>query len=403
MPAPFASRISKAPKSFIREILKVTDQPEIISFAGGLPLPDLFPHRQMQEAATAVLASQGPAALQYSTTEGYPPLREWIAARYKTRHGLRVEPDDLLITTGSQQALDLAAKVFIDPGDTVLLERPGYLGAIQSFSLFEPRFAGVDLLSDGPDIEALAELLATREVKLFYCVPTFQNPSGLSYSLEKRKAVAELLAGAGTILLEDNPYGELRFAGTDNPPLTSFAPSDRALLLGSFSKIVAPGLRVGWVMAPPALREKLVLAKQAADLHTSTLTQRILHRYLQDNDLELHLNEIRERYGQHCRLMIEAIERHFPSQVHCTHPQGGMFLWAALPEEYDAMELFDLAIKEKVAFVPGSPFYADGQGKNTFRLNFSNASPDRIEEGVARIGRCIKRLLEAGQGRCIQP
>lgn len=394
MPHRFATRIRKAHKSFIREILKVTQSPEIISFAGGLPLPDLFPNREMERAAVTVLSSHGAEALQYSTTEGYPPLREWIAKRYKERNGLDVDPENITITTGSQQALDMAAKVFIDPGDTVLIERPGYLGAIQAFSLFEPVFEGVDLQHDGPDLNALAEILGSGDVKLYYAVPTFQNPSGLSYSKEKREAVASLLAERDTVLLEDNPYGELRFAGDELPPLGASLLDSNALLMGSFSKVVAPGLRLGWVVSPPAMRDKLVLAKQAADLHTSTLLQRILHRYLIDNDLDAHLTRIKERYGEHCQLMLAAIDTHFPKEVRCTRPEGGMFLWGSLPDGYDAMELFNLAIDNKVAFVPGRPFYTDGRGENTFRLNFSNADPTHIEEGIARLGQCISQLLD---------
>ena len=394
MPHRFATRVRKAHKSFIREILKVTDQPEIISFAGGLPLPDLFPCRGMERAAVTELSSNGQAALQYATTEGYAPLREWIAKRYQERHGMEVTANDVVITTGSQQALDLAAKVFINPGDTVLVERPGYLGAIQSFSLFEPVFATVDLQHDGPDLNALAAVLGENQVKLFYAVPTFQNPSGLSYSREKREAVAGLLASRDTLLVEDNPYGELRFAGEECPPLAAFLGLDKALLMGSFSKIVSPGLRVGWLLAPEHLRDKIVLAKQAADLHTSTLTQRVLHRYLTENSIDEHIATIRERYGEHCRLMLAAIDRHFPPEVRCTRPEGGMFLWGSLPEGYDSMDLFNLAIENKVAFVPGRPFYVDGSGENTFRLNFSNANPERIEEGIARLGRCLAQLLE---------
>lgn len=394
MPHRFATRIRKVHKSFIREILKVTEQPDVISFAGGLPLPDLFPHRDMERAAVEVLSSEGPAALQYAATEGYAPLREWIARRYETRFGMDVDPDTVLITTGSQQALDLTAKVFLNPGDTVLLERPGYLGAIQSFSLFEATFASVDLLYDGPDLNDLAEALGDNKVKLFYTVPTFQNPSGISYSLEKRQAVAGLLKDRDTILLEDDPYGELRFAGEHLPPLISFLEPHNALLMGSFSKIVAPGLRVGWLVAPPALHDKLVLAKQASDLHSSTLTQRIVYRYLLDNDLDVHIEAIRECYGEHCRLMLEAIDRHFPKDVRCTRPEGGMFIWGTLPEGLDAMDLFNLAIEEKVAFVPGRPFYVDAQGENTFRCNFSNARPEHIEEGILRLARCMERLLD---------
>lgn len=394
MPHRFASRMRKAHKSFIREILKVTEQPDVISFAGGLPNPEFFPFRAMERAAVQVISMQGPEALQYSTTEGYFPLREWIAARYKIRYGMNVDPARICITTGSQQALDMVAKVLLNPGDTVLVERPGYLGAIQCFSLYEPVFEGIDLQHDGPDLNALSSCIAKRNVKLFYVAPTFQNPSGLSYSLEKRQAVADLLRGKDVMLLEDNPYGELRFAGQDLPPMAQNMLLDNAMLLGSFSKIVAPGMRVGWIVAPELFLDKLVLAKQAADLHTSTLAQRIVHRFLTDNDLEQHLAIIREHYGESCRAMLQAAEEFFPPEVAVTRPEGGMFLWARLPEGHDAMDLFNLAIEQRVAFVPGRPFHWDGSGENCFRLNFSNAAPDIIRQGMERLGACIRQLLD---------
>ncbi len=396
MPHRFASRMRKAHKSFIREILKVTEKPEIISFAGGLPCPDLFPFRDMERAAVQVISMNGPEALQYSTTEGYPPLREWIAMRYKTKYGMDIDPARICITTGSQQALDIVAKVLLNPGDTVLVERPGYLGAIQCFSLYEPVFQGIELQHDGPDLNALSICIAKKNVKLFYAAPTFQNPSGLSYSLEKRQAVADLLRGKDVVLLEDNPYGELRFAGQDLPPMAQNMLRENALLMGSFSKIVAPGMRVGWIVAPELFLDKLVLAKQAADLHTSSLTQRIIHRFLTDADLEKHLELIREHYGEHCSTMLQAAEEHFPPGVTVTRPEGGMFLWARLPEGYDAMDLFNLSIERGVAFVPGRPFHWDGSGENCFRLNYSNASPETIRLGMERLGACIRQLLDNG-------
>ena len=307
---------------------------------------------------------------------------------------MEISPDQICITTGSQQGLDIVAKSFINPGDTVLVERPGYLGAIQCFSLYEPVFESVELQHDGPDLNALSKIIAERDVKLFYAVPTFQNPSGLTYSLEKRKAVADLLRGKDVILLEDNPYGELRFSGQDVPPMAQNFLHSNALLMGSFSKIVAPGLRLGWVVAPEEFYDKLILAKQAADLHTSTLNQRIVHRFLVDNDLSKHLELIKDNYGENCRAMIKAMEEHFPPEVTFTRPEGGMFVWASLPEGYDAMDLFNLAIEKNVAFVPGRSFYCDGTGENCLRINFSNSSLKNIREGIERIGSCIRQLLD---------
>lgn len=392
MPA-FAKRMSQVRRSFIREILKVTADPSIISFAGGLPKPDLFPIGPMADAAARVLAENGSAALQYSVTEGEPELREWIAARYKTKKGMDVDPANVLITSGSQQSLDLLGKVFLDPGDLLAVELPGYIGAIQAFSLFEPEFAGVPLTPQGPDIDRLTDLLLSRKAKMFYAVPNFQNPSGMTYGFAARRAVAEVLRMADTVFIEDDPYGELRFCGEHQPPVSSLLPGGDAFMLGTFSKIAAPGLRLGWVVATPAAFPKLVTAKQASDLHSSTFVQRVLIRSLLDNDLDAHIAKIRAVYGAQRDLMLERIKAEFPEGVTCTEPEGGMFLWVTLPEGCSAFALFDLCIKEKVAFVPGGPFYVDGGGERAMRLNFSNADPDHIVEGIARMGRGIKALL----------
>lgn len=392
MPELFARRMSTVHRSFIREILKVTADPEIISFAGGLPNPELFPVDAMDKASREVFAEIGASALQYSTTEGDAGLRAIIAKRYEGR-GLTVNPDHILVTTGSQQILDICAKVFLDKGDKVVIERPGYLGAIQAFSIFEPEFVTISLESDGPN---LAELEAALKdgAKCFYAVPNFQNPSGVSYSLEKRKAVAELMDRYEALFVEDDPYGELRFMGEDMPSVFSFCEKP-GILCGSFSKIAAPGFRIGWVVAPEkAVYDKLVIAKQASDLHTSTVSQAIMRRYMETNDIESHVGLIRERYGRQRACMVEMIGKYFPEGVTITEPEGGMFLWATLPESISSMDLFDIAIKEKVAFVPGRPFYVDGSGENTLRLNFSNSDEARIEEGIARLGKAIKTMLK---------
>ncbi len=387
-----ASRLAAVRPSFIREILKVTEDPSVISFAGGLPNPDLFPLQALDEAAVRVLKEEGAQALQYSTTEGFLPLREWIAARYADR-GVRVSPDDILITTGSQQGLDLIGKCFIDRNEAVLLERPGYLGAIQAFALMEPRFCTVALGTDGPNLDELAQILEADTPTVFYTVPNFQNPSGVCWSAGKRIAAAELLEQSQTLFVEDDPYGELRFAGVSHPLVSARLEPNRRIMLGSFSKIAAPGLRVGWLVAGPQLRRHLVTAKQAADLHTSTLNQRILARFLKDNDLDAHIATIREAYGRHAAVMIQAMEEHFPDEVEFTRPEGGMFLWVTLPQGCSAMALFEKAIEAKVAFVPGAPFYVDDSGGNTLRVNFSNANETMIEEGVHRLAGCLKSYL----------
>ncbi len=398
----FATRTRAIKRSFIREILKVTEEPDVISFAGGLPNPSLFPVQEFSAAAAKVLAAEGERALQYSTTEGFPPLREFIAKRYRERKGLAVQASSILITNGSQQGLDLLGKIFLDPGDLVLIERPAYLGAIQAFALYEPEFHTVLLEEDGPDLESLAEELATggRGPKLFYTVPNFQNPSGISYGRDKRAAVGRLLAGSDTVAVEDDPYGELRFLGEDLPMLAGSL-GDRAVLLGSFSKIVAPGIRLGWVCAPEAVMQRLVTAKQGSDLHSNYFSQRVLYQYLCDNDLDAHIGRIRAAYGAQREAMVKMLELHCPPEVRWTRPEGGMFLWLTLPERLDAMELFERAIKERVAFVPGAPFYVDGGGSTTLRLNFSNSDLARIETGIIRLSKAMKELLAGSSARAV--
>lgn len=390
----FARRMGSVHRSFIREILKVTADPSIISFAGGLPNPECFPCEAIAEAAQRALTDHPVSALQYSTSEGDPELRAWIAERYHKRMGLDLSPDDILITTGSQQCVDLVAKVFLNQGDVVVLERPAYLGAIQSFSVYEPRFRTIPLHDDGPDLDALETLLDEGPAKLFYAVPNFQNPSGLSYSLEKRKAVAELCLRRDLLFVEDDPYGELRFRGEHLPSVYTFA-QGASLLMGSFSKIASPGFRIGWLVARGPVRDALIRVKQASDLHTPSLTQRIMVELLKHFDMDAHIAMIRERYGSQSRVMVEAIRRHFPEGVRISDPEGGMFLWVTLPEGCSSMRLIDKAVERKVAFVPGKPFYVDpGAGENTLRLNFSNASPEMIEEGVARLGKALREFLE---------
>ena len=391
MPA-FAKRMSQVRRSFIREILKVTADPSIISFAGGLPKPDLFPTGPMAEAAAAVLADSGPAALQYSVTEGEPPLRQWIADRYRVKKGLAVNPDHILITNGSQQSLDLLGKVFLDPGDVVAVELPGYIGAIQAFSVFEPTFAGVPLGSDGPDTDVLVDVLTSRKAKMFYAVPNFQNPSGLTYSLEARRAVAEALRISDALFVEDDPYGELRFSGEDLPPVTAFCSQD-AFMLGTFSKIAAPGLRLGWVVADEKSLPKLVTAKQASDLHCSTLVQRILARYLADNDLDAHIDETKKLYKEKAEYMMACMARYMPEGVTFTSPEGGMFMWATMPEGLRALDVYYAAIARGVAVCPGDPFYEYDRDVRTMRINYSNSTDEKIEKGIKILGDTIRELM----------
>lgn len=387
-----SKRMKKVPESFIREILKVTDAAHVISFAGGLPNPETFPVVEIAKACQTVLAEDGKRALQYASTEGYFPLRQYISARYLVKQGLRIKPEEILITTGSQQALDLAAKVLINEKDNVLIEDPGYLGAIQAFSVFEPVFKTVLLKDDGVDLDGVKKVCKNHKIKLFYSVPNFQNPSGISYSERVRQELAVILEQNGVQFIEDDPYGELRFRGEKLAPVKAHYKD--GILLGSFSKVVAPALRIGWITAPAKIMEKLVIAKQAADLHTNYFSQRILYSYLMENDVDKHIEMIKEIYRAQCDVMIEAVKEHLPSEIKHTSPEGGMFLWLILPKKLKSMDLFDNAIKENVAFVPGAPFYANGGGENTMRLNFSNSSPDKIREGMARLGKVIKKMMK---------
>ena len=393
----FSERARRVPRSFIREILKVAGEPDVISFAGGLPHPGLFPVKGLTEAFTRLMDSGGAEPLQYGASEGYLPLREWVCERYQGRYGLKLSPSNVLITTGSQQGLDLAGKVFLNEDDLLVMERPGYLGAIQAFSYYTTNIQQVPLQGDGPDMSAMETALSRPGRSLLYTIPNFQNPSGLSYNLEKRRAVAALCERFGTLLIEDDPYGELRFTGTDLPTITSFM-NGKSILLGTLSKIAAPGLRIGWMIGEEEVLENLLTAKQAADLHTSTFTQQLAWQYLTLYDVDEHIAVIREVYGRQRDCMISMIGRYFPSEIVVTKPEGGMFLWVTLPEECSSLELFDLAIREKVAFVPGAPFYVDGGGLNTMRLNFSNADEAAIEKGIKRLGKCIGEFLKSRPG-----
>ncbi|AEY00668.1 class I and II aminotransferase [Oceanimonas sp. GK1] len=388
----FAQRFAKVEPSFIREILKVAVNPEVISFAGGLPNPAFFPSEELEVATAKVLQNKGNGALQYAATEGFGPLRDYIAARYRTQHGMEVNPDNILITNGSQQALDLIGKVLVDEGSKLIIEEPGYLGAIQALSVYQPEFQGVSLNDDGPDLNELDALLSEpNHARLMYGVTNFQNPSGLSYSLEKRKAVAERLIKHNVLMVEDNPYGELRFEGEHLPPIAKLAP-ENVVLLGSFSKVVVPSFRLGWMLVPDWLRQKITIAKQASDLHTNGFVQQVLYSYLQDNSLDAHIDRIRTVYGGQKKAMEQALLRHCPG-LDFTRPEGGMFLWLRLPEHISAMELFHLSIKENVAFVPGRPFYVRPDILNTARFSYSGSDAATIEEGISRLGRVIRQVL----------
>jgi 2-aminoadipate transaminase len=386
-PRRFARRMSRMPPSAVREILKVAEQPEVLSFAGGLPAPELFPVDAVAEAHAEVLAKDGPAALQYSTTEGYLPLREWVAARL-ARRDIRVSAEEVLITSGSQQGIDLVARVLLDAGDTVAVENPGYLAALQTFSGCEAEFLPLSSDEDGIDVQALEE--APTLPKLVYLVPEFHNPKGTTLSVERREQLVRFCRSHGIVILEDNPYGELRFSGEAPPPLAAL--DEHVVHLGTLSKTLAPGLRLGWLAGPPELVRAANIAKQAADLHTATLAQRATAALLARFDYDAHLRRLRQVYAERCRAMLTALARHLPSGTRWTHPDGGLFIWAQLPVDTD--QIFAEALRERVAFVPGSAFFAEAPRHDFLRLNYSNRPPELIEEGIARLGRVVRRHLD---------
>ncbi|MCL6710794.1 PLP-dependent aminotransferase family protein [Pseudomonas sp. R2.Fl] len=378
--------------SAIREILKVTERPEVISFAGGLPSPATFPIARMREATDKVFTEAPQAALQYGPTEGFTPLREWIAARH-SRDGVTVRPGQVLVTTGSQQGLDLLGKVLIDEGSKVLVETPSYLGALQAFSLFQPAFSPMRSDDEGIVVDALDEA-QLRGGRFMYCLPNFQNPTGRRLPLERRRALIARARAAGVLVVEDDPYGELSYHGEQLPSLLSMDP-DNVVYMGSFSKVLAPGLRLGYLIAPEPLHAKLVQAKQAADLHTPSFSQRIVFEAVQGGFLDRHIPEIRKLYGEQCELMLSALQRHFPAEAKWNRPAGGMFIWVTLPEGVDAGALLARAIEHNVAFVPGAPFFAVDPQSNTLRLSFVTVSAEKIEQGMARLGALVREEIAA--------
>jgi 2-aminoadipate transaminase len=393
-----ARRMETQKASEIRELLKITARPEVISLAGGLPAPELFPVEELKAVSRRVLEDAGQSALQYSTTEGHPPLRAWIAHRMAERMGARVQPEEILITTGSQQALDLTGKLFLDEGDAVICESPTYIGAINAFRAYQPRFLEVPTDDDGMVIPELERRLAqTDRVRFIYVVPDFQNPSGRCWTLERRQQLMDLVRRHRIPVVEDCPYTEIRFEGSNVPSLKSMDQDDLVIQLGTFSKIFCPGYRVGWVAAARPLIDKYNLLKQGADLHTSTMAQMEIATYLSMFDLDANLRRIREVYRSRRAAMIHALERELPPQVRFTRPQGGLFLWVELPERLNARELLSRCLEQNVAFVPGGSFFPNGGHENTMRLNFSNMPEDRIDEGVRRIGKVLRELLPAAR------
>lgn len=385
----YSDRILSTPSSFIRDILKVTQDPSVISFAGGLPNPISFPEEALKESACRIIDNEGGKVFQYSTTEGHLPLRQFVADKYNKNFGLNITPEDVLITTGSQQALDLIAKTLLNKGDRVIIEEPGYLGAIQAFCMFEPEFLPVTLEDDGLDLEKLEEALKKERVKFAYVVPNFQNPTGLTYSKERREAVCALFDRYDTVLVEDDPYGELRFKG-EKLPYIGAGKLPHSVLLGTFSKTVTPGMRLGFIITQDKeLMNHLVTAKQSSDLHTNIFSQYMIADYLAHNEYQKHVDKIIALYKGQAEAMLAAMKEYFPAHVKYTEPEGGMFIWVTLPEGQSALDLFHKAMEKKVAFVPGDPFYAGKSNVNTFRLNYTNSTPETIREGIKRLAEVL--------------
>jgi len=388
----FSDRISDVPKSFIREILKVAVDEEVISFAGGLPNRDLFPVEELKRANNIVFEKKGASALQYSNSEGVHELREFISNRYSQKLNINIPVKNILITSGSQQGLDLLGKTFLNEGDDIIIEEPGYLGAIQAFSIYKTKFNPVKVSENGLDIHGLDKVLKTSKPKLIYTVPNFQNPSGISYPRENRKAISDLLKEQSIYLIEDDPYGDLRYSGKPKPSFKELLPN-KTIMLGSFSKTVVPGFRLGWIVASDDIFEKLLIAKQASDLHTNQFAQNVLVEYLAMGNFDSHISKIKAVYNKQREAMIQSIKRHFPEEVKYTQPDGGMFLWVTLPDNISSMKLFNIAIEQMVAFVPGHPFYIGKEETNSLRLNFSNVDEATIEIGIERLGKALEELL----------
>jgi 2-aminoadipate transaminase len=404
--ARYAQRNQRMGRSIIRELLKLTLQPDVISFAGGLPAPELFPVNECREAACRVLAEQSATALQYGPTEGYTPLRQFICERMQ-RYGIDAEPANVVITNGAQQALDLIGKLLINPGDRVLVEEPTYLGALQAWNAYQAEYVSVPSDDDGLCTDLLESALRVGP-KFMYVLPNFQNPSGTTLPLSRRLELVRLSNKYGIPIVEDDPYGALRFEGEHQPPLVALDVDfhrsyglngqgfmeGNVIYLGTFSKTLAPGLRLGWVVAPVEVIDQIVMAKQGTDLHTSNFTQMLAYEMLRTGCFDDHVRRIRKVYGERRLVMLDALARYFPEGCSWTRAEGGLFLWARVPEWIDTTELLKRAVEHKVAYVPGSAFYADpSRGRNTMRLNFSNAQPAQIEEGIRRLGKLLQEAI----------
>ena len=386
----YSKRVPADGTDAVGAILQAAADPKIISFAGGLPAPELFPVKEMKAAVDKVFEEHGQEAMQYGAAKGVTALREVIQQHVKEKEDVDSELDNVLVTTGSEPALDLVGKAFVDPGDTVLVEQPTYLCALDVFRSYGANFASVEMDEDGMKMDALEEALkANPNTKLIYTVPNFQNPTGRTMTEERRKQLAELAEKYDVYVLEDNPYGEIRFAGQHVPAVKSFDKSGHVLYMSTFSKTLAPGFRLGWLVADEDVVNKLTVLKQSADLHTDNLAQFAVAQFFADNDVDAHVKEISALYGKRKDLMLEGIKKYFPEGVKYTDPEGGMFLWVEVPGVDDTVELFKECLEHDVAFVPGDPFFAGEVQPGAFRLNYSNMKEDQIEVGLKRLGAAL--------------
>lgn len=391
----FADRMDGMKVSDIRELLKLTAKPEIISFAGGLPAPELFPVKEIKAAFDAVMDEQGQVALQYGQTEGWLPLRQQIAQRMKEKNNIVTDPEHLILTAGSQQGLDFCGKLFLNPGDVVVMESPSYLGAINAFNAYQPNFVEVPTDENGMIMEELDKVLAnTANVKLIYVIPDFQNPSGRTWPLERRKKFMEIINKYQVPVIEDNPYGDLRFKGEFLPALKSMDENGLVMYFGTFSKILSPGFRLGWICASTEIMEKMNLIAQAAVLQTATINAMVVSKYLEMFDIDEHVAKILPVYKHRCELMINTMKETFPPEAKFTDPDGGLFTWVELPDYINTRDLAPKALEMGVAFVPGSGFYPNGETKNCMRLNYSNSTDERLVEGVKKLAQVIKEALK---------
>ena len=394
----FAKRMEALNGSEIRELLKLIEKPEVISFAGGLPAPELFPIEEMKEISRIVLEESGTQALQYSTTEGFQPLREQIARRMNSKNKTNVTKDDILITNGSQQGLDFAGRVFLNEGDVVLCESPSYLGAINAFKSYGSKFIEVPTDKDGMIMEELEKILeVTENVKMIYVIPDFQNPTGITWTLERRKKFIEIISKYEIPVLEDNPYGELRFKGESLPSLKSMDKKGLVIFLGTFSKILCPGYRLGWTCASQNILKKFIFVKQVADLQASSISQIEVSKFIDLYNLDNHVKKINEVYARRRDLMLETMKEEFPEGVEYTYPDGGLFIWVELPKHLDSRIIMKDCLANNVAYVPGWSFFPNGGTENCFRLNYSNMSDDRIVEGIKRIGLVLRKYMAVKQ------